>query len=447
MHGSLFFCTFAASHPSFKHIGNQVPRISIPIRTNFTNQPQVQPTDFPDNSIQLAQGLADADPQALQMIFTELRPNTIRAVQLVGGSPADGNVFFQTALMDAAHMARNGNLPGHLPLQEAISTLAQLHFTQWASKHQDPPPLPIEEPEWAPTAAVLSETRKHIFVWKTLNKIEGNCRSALWVQPLDTTNQCTELLLQHLQTRKDSGADTPADTTEVLPEYAIAALERKADHKVWETMRHYEDNLAKGLNIDGSAPKQKDNTILKSALLMMVFMTIGMAVYQYINRTKPAEEVFEGNFAPPESLMDDLNRRLEHDSSDMVRPEICSQLFSEADAHYQKKNYSAAYDLLLQMINDDALAGCHSDGLFGLAIISLKREEPGDALQYLAKIDNIEAYGEDLYWYQALAFVQRAKQFKAATPAAVGAVNRFLENTRNEARRKQAEEMLENLQK
>ncbi len=407
----------------------------------------MQPTDFQDSSNQYAQGLIDGDSQALQAIFKEMRPAIMQGVQSVGGSHADGNVFFQTALVDAAQMARMDKLPVHLPLQEVITVLAQLHFTQWASKHQDPPPIPIEQPDWAPTPEILSDTRKHIFVWKTMSKIEASCHSTLWEQPVDPQSTCAAELSQQLNARKVPTEDTTA-ATEVLPDYALTALKRKEDYGIWATIRQFEDNLERGLQIDGTdTPRPKDNTILRSALLMMLFLTLGFGINRFMNRTKHAKEVFENNFAPPESLMADLNRRLEHDSSDIVRPDACNAVFAEADVHYSKKNYSAAFDLLLQMADLEDLAACRSDALFGLCIISLKREEPGEALQYLAKIDNIEAYGEDLYWYQALAFVQRAKQQNAYTPAAIGALGRFLENTRDEKRRLQAEEMLQNLGK
>ena len=83
--------------------------------------------------------------------------------------------------------------------------------------------------------------------------------------------------------------------------------------------------------------------------------------------------------------------------------------------------------------------------MFALGIISLKTNDPGEALQFLSKIDNIEVYGEDLYWYQALAFVQMAKRSASYRVVAQRAMERFLENTRNETRRKQGENMLKEL--
>jgi hypothetical protein len=99
----------------------------------------------------------------------------------------------------------------------------------------------------------------------------------------------------------------------------------------------------------------------------------------------------------------------------------------------------------MNMLDNEDLPGCRSDALFALGIVNLKREEPGEALQCLAKIDNIEAYGEDLYWYQSLAFVQLAKQSAGLRPVARKAVERFLENTRDEQRKIDAKKMLEQL--
>ena len=118
----------------------------------------------------------------------------------------------------------------------------------------------------------------------------------------------------------------------------------------------------------------------------------------------------------------------------------------KAERFYGEKNYREAAAVLLEMREDESLEICQSDALFGLAIVNLTMGDPMQSLQYLAKIENIEAYGEDLYWYQSLAFVQLAKQNPGYRRPAKNAVERFLENTRNEARKTEAEVMLKDLQ-
>ncbi len=347
-------------------------------------------------------------------------------------------------------MARSAQFPEEAPLKEVLTELAKQHYADW-SKRNNPAEAPAERPTedldaepltpaWMPSDEALKATRQHIYVWKTLNKLSSGCKATLLELPIEEESTCKTELAIALANAK--GNPTPDPT---LPDYALEALNRRQDYQIWTTIRKYEEYTEKGLNLDGKAPKT-DNTVLKYAFLTMLLMTLGYSLFSYFNRPKPAGEIFNQNFAPPQSLLADMNQRFENDTSGIEKPERCAEYFREADAFYGQKNYSAANDLLLQMLDNDELYACHSDAYFALSIISLKREEPGDALQYMAKIDNIEAYGEDLYWYQALAFVQMAKRSSSYRTVARGAMERFLENTRNEERRQQGETMLKELQ-
>lgn len=414
----------------------------------FTNHKIVQPTDSSFSEHQLLLGLSNADPDTLKFIFTDLRPSVVKSVQALGGSPADGNVFFQTALMDTAQMARSTQFPEDAAVKEVLIELAKQHYSDWTKRNtpsEPSPEIPTEDldaeplaPAWMPSDDALKATRQHIYVWKTLNKLSSGCKATLLELPIEEETTCkTELAIA-----LSKGSTNPDPT---LPGYALDALRRRQDYQIWTTIRKYEEYTEKGLTLDGKAPKT-DNTVLKYAFLTLLFMTLGYGLYSYFNRPKPAGEIFNQNFAPPQSLMTDMNRRFENDTSGIEKPERCADIFRDADAFYGQKNYSAAADVLLQMVDNDELSPCHADAFFALGIISLKREEPGDALQYMAKIDNIEAYGEDLYWYQALAFVQMAKRSSSYRTVARGAMERFLENTRNEERRQQGETMLKELQ-
>jgi hypothetical protein len=93
----------------------------------------------------------------------------------------------------------------------------------------------------------------------------------------------------------------------------------------------------------------------------------------------------------------------------------------------------------------EELAVCHSDALFYVGIIALVQEDPELTLECFSKIEDLEHFGEDIYWYQALAFVKLAEKNPLLRDKAARAVERARSNTQDSLRRVQAEKMLEHL--
>lgn len=399
----------------------------------------------------LAEGLATADDAVLQLIYTDIRPGVLRAVVAEGADASDGGVFFQAALVDTAELIRSDTLPEGMPMYEALEEMTIAHFNAWLHDENAKNITPLEqevdgdeleqlnaaEPEvsnhWVPSSEHLAETRKHLYTWKKMGELRPSCTTELLRSGGESDSICRAELATAL-------GQPSTDTS--LPSWAQTALNRQTDHQIWSKIRQYEQNLDKGLTIDGQEPPKKDNAIARYAFVFLLFATVGYILYAWINAPKPAGEIFKENFEPPQSLLADINRRFENDTSGIVRPEQCTELLQQADAFYAAKNYSGTKDILFQILDQEALGACHSDACFGLGLVFLKQNEPTDALQYFSKIDNVEAYGEDLYWYQALSFVQIAKMNANARPLALRAVERFLDNTNNEERKKQAEKML-----
>jgi hypothetical protein len=406
----------------------------------------VNNTDSSFTEKDLIKGLSESDAAVIQFIYSHYKLDTIKSVQSAGGTLADGNVFFQTAFIDAAQLSRQHALPEDVPLKEVFTHLAKSHYLSWSKRN-----IVIEEqvdteqaapllPSWIPDNTALSQTRKHIFVWKTMGKLSTGCQISLMQQQVDDDTTCKTELVQALAVPV---SELPESETN-LPDYAIEALLRKEDFLLWKTIRAYDDNIDRGLTIDGKEIKT-DNTVAKYAFISLVVLTLAYVGFTLYNRPKSTDEIFKQNFEPPQSLLDDMNRRYENDTTGIVRPERCTQLLAQADAFYAEKNYAAAQDPLYEILNNDDLDACRSDAMFAMGIISLKTNDPAEALQFLSKIDNIEVYGEDLYWYQALAFVQMAKRSASYRVVARRAMERFLENTRNETRRIQGENMLNEL--
>jgi len=93
----------------------------------------------------------------------------------------------------------------------------------------------------------------------------------------------------------------------------------------------------------------------------------------------------------------------------------------------------------------EELAVCQSDALYYIGIIALEQEEPELTLECFSKIEDLEHFGDDIYWYQALAFVKLAEKNPLLRDKAVRAVERARSNAQDSLRRAQAEKMLKHL--
>jgi hypothetical protein len=72
-------------------------------------------------------------------------------------------------------------------------------------------------------------------------------------------------------------------------------------------------------------------------------------------------------------------------------------------------------------------------------------EQPELTLECISKIEDLERFGEDIYWYMALAYVKKAAIDPSEKEMAQRALERALSNTEIPERRIQAEKMLEEL--
>jgi hypothetical protein len=350
-------------------------------------------------------GLRTADDDALQLIYGEFRRPIVRAVTALGGSEAAGGIFFQTAVIEAARQARKGEVPADIPFPVYLKALAITHFRDWLAEREQEEP-PVEEPlpdepdasAYMPPSEQLRATRAAIMAWRKPAKSD---------------------IIHH---------DDPDG------------------HRLWQQMRVYERRISDGEPISGTPPER--NRWMVYTAVGILFTIGGIMAYNYFSRTQTPEEVYQSNFNPPKSIMDDLGRLgktgIEEDSASEERA-LCLQRMADADVAYKAKNYKAAADQLADLSGDDNYPACQSDALFYLGIIGLQIERPSLTLQCFSKIDNLERYGEDLYWYQALAFVKLASQNPNLREKAVGAVERARSNTQDPQRRTQAEKILKEL--
>lgn len=342
---------------------------------------------------QYINGLREADDNVLASIYAEFQKTVVRAVTALGGSGAAGNVFFQTALVEAAKQVKAVEVPAEMPFFSYLKTLAETHFGDWMAERGQSVPEVATDPETPeisfelPSSEALRETRQKITAWR-------------------------------------KGEQTDAEG------YAL-----------WQKLKDIERKTT------GAAEDAPKSNFARNLLILFVLLTLGYMAYVWYSRAKTPAEVYQDNFNPPESLVADLSLRYgsaRGNDSVTTRPNTCEFLLREADEFYKVKDYESAQGVLFEILSD-SLAVCQSDALFYIGVIALAQEDAGLALECFAKIEDLEHFGEDIYWYQALAFVKLAEKNPLLRDKAARAVERTRSHTRDSLRREHADKMLEHL--
>jgi hypothetical protein len=401
-------------------------------------------------------GLRDNPGPTLAVVYDEFRMPIIQAITANGGSEETAAAVFQLAVNDAAQMGRLGTLPDTVPFYQFLQALSLAHFNADPARQDIATEAPAMESETEAPAELgfelpgqedLIRSRQKVYAWERFQALEPPCRNVLYEllgseetadkntdEADETSATCTEAYIQLLS--KDS------ETYSAIPYWASVALRDRDGFAVWKRSQELEAEWKAG----PPAPPES-NRIWRWAVGILLLVAVGYGLYQFYFRPMTAAEVFADNFVPPTSMLGDMEARygaeMGNDSSG-AQPNQCMLLLQEADAYYQANEYEAAMDPLLLIVLDSNSI-CQSDAWFYLGIVQLKREDPSTAIQCFAKIEDLGRYGEDLYWYQALAFVQLAKENPMLRDKARGAIERTLGNTRDPKRRKQAEKMLKNL--
>ncbi|MBK8922039.1 MAG: hypothetical protein IPM81_11090 [Saprospirales bacterium] len=397
-------------------------------------------------------GLRENPESTLAVVYDEFRAPIIRAVQLLGEPEETGAYAFQLAANDAVCLARTGKIPATIPFFIFLKALSLAHLREWQQAEgravSPAPGSPEEGRQELPGPEALRQTREKLYAWSCLQHLDPLCQQILTANPdapafpadndgPESQSDCAAKYLQRLQT-----AETPLGA---LPDWAVAALRDAEGYAIWQRTQVLEQEWMAG----GEPATPESNRIWRWAVAALLLAAVGYGAYQFYFRPKTAAEVFADNFVPPASLLQDMKTRYGAEmgnDSVSARPNECLRLLQEADAHYQAKDFQDAADPLLLIVLDSNSI-CQSDAWYFLGIIQLKLEDPATAIQCFAKIEDLGRYGEDLYWYQALAFVQLAKENPMMRDKARRAVERTLGNTRDPQRRARAEKMLQNLSK
>ena len=398
-------------------------------------------------------GLREADASVVDALYNEFRHPVTRAVESVGGSYADGNTFFRVALIQTARMVKADRYSPDLPIYPFLKNLAVAQYRDWLiEKGQELHDLPeIPESETAiitalPDQPEMQELRKQIRAKRQFSKltvddqrqIQGLANQLIEPDPEARTldPNPSKLAVEHY---KNLLNERQQDWEQTLPALVVTALTDTHFHQIWSACEALERRL-----YSSQIPDSGENKTIRNAFILFVVLTLGYAVFTWLNRDRTPAEVYNNNFQPPASIVEDLRQRYAKDSIPPVRPEACTIAFGEADAYYKKREWRDAASALAGMM-DDSLSVCQSDALFYLGIVGLQMDRPELTLECISKIEDLERFGEDIYWYMALAYVKIAAQDPSEKDIARRAVERALSNTEIPERRVQAEKMLEEL--
>jgi len=351
------------------------------------------------------------------------RRAAIEAVRGIGGTSADGEVFFQTAVAQSPELSFE-NAPDDAV--ELITTLALAHYRSWLMEHGQEPPAGLEaNAAWLPSEDHMNAFRQKVYAWKKLRQLGPICREKL-VENAPNQGTCMKDYLALL-------FPNAANRQPTLPQWALGALADETGYHNWL--------LGQQAVEKDVAPSWSSKPWIRIAFFIALLITGAWYVYKYFDQPVSTENVFASNFSPPESLMADMQLR----HGDEPTAAECLVMFKIADEQYQAGNMESAQEPLMMLVIDSTQTACHSDAWYYMGVVRLAMDDPKTAIECFAKIENLEAFGEDLYWYQGLAFVRLAVNDPSRRDLARRAVERALANTSRPDRKQQAAEMLKDL--
>lgn len=398
-------------------------------------------------------GLREADGAVVEALYNEFRQPVARAVEFAGGSYADGATFFRVALIQTAELVAENKYPFDHSIGLYLKQLAIAQYTSWLfEKKQEIPNLPEPTPEEEaiqkslPKDADLIEMRLQIRAKRQFTRLEMEDQKQILdlAQTIRIENNVENIHLSDahqssLGRYKNLLKESETQWEEPLPTWVVNPLTDQHFDKIWAACEAIEKRLT-----SSQIPNSGENKTIRNAFITLLILTIGYAAFTWIFRDRSPAEVYNNNFDPPASIVADLELRYAHDSIPQTRPETCTRAFNEADVYYKKREWREAAASLAGMM-EDSLSSCQSDALFYLAIVGLQMDRPELSLECISKIEDLERFGEDIYWYMALAYVKIAAQDPSEKETARRAVERALSNTEIPKRREKAEKMLEEL--
>ncbi len=399
---------------------------------------------FPNETY--VEGLRNADEAVVESLYHEFRQPILKLVEGMGGNYADGAAFFRVALMHTAGLISEGSYPLEVPVEKFVSNLAMRHYQDWRfEKIQEFPSMPMADEEeqsirnQLPEEPLLRAFRGTVKAKRVFQRLEPSDQKMVLQQAKDQLEGKEPVSSIAIETYLKSLRGSNIETGSAIPPHASKALTDPHFDKIWAACEAMEQRLK-----SAQIPQGGENKTIRYAFITLLVLTLGYVLASWLFRDQTPGEVYEQNFNPPASIVADIEQRYAKDS---IAPEwsgSCHEMFTEADAFYQKKEWRSAATVLAAML-EEASSDCQTDVYFYLAIVGLYLDRPELTLQCISKMDDLERFGEDIYWYMALAYVKKAALDPSEKDMARRAVERALSNTEIPERRIQAEKMLEEL--
>ncbi len=399
-------------------------------------------------------GLRQGDPIMLETIYLQFRHHIVQTIQAHGGTVGDGSVFFRTAITEAARSSQDDPLPDGLTFGDYLKGLAVAHYRDWLLESDKALPPSLDEyqmPDGMPDSTHLRETRHMILAHRLWDQSDPECKQRISTAASETSIDALEELDPCITNYLNGIQSADSAPYVVLPDFAKSAIRDLSFYGIRQQTKDLEIRLAKG-SLKEKIPPPPPNPLFRNLFIGMILISLGIYAYQWLNKPKDVKEVFTNNFDAPKSLVADAQSRLgknvptEGDSIGYeARPIRCDQILAEADVYYQKGDYKEAAGIMYELTDNPDLSPCHSDAYFYLGILALHLDAPSITLQSFAKIEDLERFGEDIYWFQALAYVKMASDDVSMREIALRAIQRAHDNTVIENRRVQAEKMMAEL--
>ncbi|MDO8365945.1 MAG: hypothetical protein Q7T20_04045, partial [Saprospiraceae bacterium] len=289
-------------------------------------------------------GLRDADASVVDALYNEFRLPVARAVEAMGGSYADGNTFFRLALIQTAGLVHSSNYPQDTPIFLYLKNLAVAQYLDWLNeKGQVLPPLP-ETPEEEvylinalPTQLELREMRQKIrakrqFVRLSIEdqrQILSLANSITVAQPDAPTIDISPYSAS-IDRYKNLLEERGSEWEKPLPGWIVTPLTDSKFHQIWSACEALERRL-----YSSQVPASGENKTIRYAFVGFMLLTLGYAVFTWWTRDQSPAEVYDHNFKPPASILEDMASRYAMDSIPPVRPKACILGFNQADEHYK----------------------------------------------------------------------------------------------------------------
>ncbi|MCS6929554.1 MAG: hypothetical protein NZM43_08675 [Saprospiraceae bacterium] len=361
----------------------------------------------------------------ISVLYSLFRGNAKYLVEL-GLNEHEAAHCFRLAISDVTRLARSEEKPDEYSMEEL---LRQLSLSHALLLH---PYLRVELPEHPLLVkADILQTQQKAAVWSALENLDADCQEVLLTQPTLVEGPCAEALREKLQGVSSEMVQTALLDVEGFRSWKYAGANEQI----------YQKSTTKIQSAEGNG-----RSVWRWAMFIFLGVVCAYAAYQFLFRPKTLAELYAQNFVPPRSLLADWQQRHRANSDSTTPPltENCWMLLRESDAAYQAGNLHGAMDPLLLIVLD-TMAACRSDAWLYLGIIHLRLEDPIAAMQCFAKIEDFEHFGEDIYWYQVMAYLQIAQNNPQQRERVAKAVELAIPNLHTPERRARAEALLKNL--